>query len=47
MKLIYNNEFFGIVNNEQIGDILQMEPVNGLPLQDAKSFISITWSNPE
>ena len=43
MKLI-NNEFFAIiiVNNEQIGDILQTEPVNEIPLQDAKGFISIT-----
>lgn len=45
MKLM--NEFFTItiVNNEQIGEILQTEPIGGQ--KNAKGFILIAQSNTE
>lgn len=46
MKLVNHKFAITIVNNDQIGGILQAGAIGGLPLDDAKGFISISESNP-
>lgn len=44
-----NNELFAttIVNNQQIGEILQTVPIDGLSRENAKDFVPIAQFNAE